>query len=123
MTLNKLTIKQAQAKMEAGEISSIDLTEACLARIKEINDDVKACLSVCEEDALEEARVADKRRAKGEKGSLLGIPYLAKDNIFGTCYRPRVKIIGQEKDFGFYIFKICPTEVCTAEVRTSKFTV
>ena len=81
MNLNKLTIKEAQAKMEAGLMSSVDLTKACLARIKGIDTKVKACLSVCEKDALEEARDADTRRAKGETGSLLGIPYLAKDNI------------------------------------------
>ncbi len=79
--MNKLTIKQAQAKMEAGEISSVDLTKACLVRIKEIDGDVKACLTVCETDALEEARDADTRRSKGETGALLGIPYLTKDNI------------------------------------------
>ncbi len=81
MNLNKLTIKEAQAKMEAGEISSVDLTKACLARIKEIDDNVRACLTVCDDDALEEARNADIKRSKGEKGALLGIPYLAKDNI------------------------------------------
>jgi aspartyl-tRNA(Asn)/glutamyl-tRNA(Gln) amidotransferase subunit A len=81
MNLNKLTIKEAQVKMEAGEISSVDLSKACLSRIKEIDGDLKACLSVCEKDALEEARDADTRRSKGETGELLGIPYLAKDNI------------------------------------------
>lgn len=81
MNLNKLTIKEAQAKMAAGEITSVDLTKACLARIKEIDGDVKACLSVCETEALAEAASADARRVKGETGKLLGIPYLAKDNI------------------------------------------
>ena len=48
--LNTLTIKQAQEKMEAGEITSVELTQACLDRIKSIDDQVKACLTVVEKD-------------------------------------------------------------------------
>jgi len=76
-----LTIKQASQKMAKGEITSVELTKACLARIKEVDKKIKACLTVCEKEALVEAGEADKRRAKGEKGKLLGIPYIAKDNI------------------------------------------
>jgi aspartyl-tRNA(Asn)/glutamyl-tRNA(Gln) amidotransferase subunit A len=81
MKLNELTIKLAQEKLAAGEITSVDLTMACLARIKEVNDKLNACLTVCEEEALVEAKRADERRAAGETGELLGIPYLAKDLI------------------------------------------
>lgn len=81
MQLNQLTIKQAREKLEKGEITSVELTEACLARIKEVDKKINACLAVCKKEALEEAKIADERRAKGEKGELLGIPYLAKMNI------------------------------------------
>ncbi|MCK4539852.1 Asp-tRNA(Asn)/Glu-tRNA(Gln) amidotransferase subunit GatA [Candidatus Parcubacteria bacterium] len=81
MKLNGLTIRQAQEKLETGEITSVDLTRACLDRIKAVDNKVKACLTVCEEEALVEAKKADARRAKGELGDLLGIPYIAKDNI------------------------------------------
>lgn len=64
-----------------GEISSVDLTRACLDRIKKVDDKVKACLTVCAKEALENAKKADERRAKGETGDLLGVPYIAKDNI------------------------------------------
>ena len=67
--------------MAKGEITSVELTKACLARIKEVDKKIKACLTVCEKEALVQAGEADKRRAKGEKGKLLGIPYIAKDNI------------------------------------------
>ena len=79
--LNQLTIKEAREKLLKKEITSVELTEACLNRIKEIDGDIKACLTVCEEEALQEAREADVRIKKGENGDLLGIPYLAKDNI------------------------------------------
>jgi len=81
MNLNELTIKQASEMLDKGEVTSVELTKACLARIKEVDDKIKACLTVCEEEALEEARKADERRANGEKGGLLGVPYLCKDNI------------------------------------------
>jgi aspartyl-tRNA(Asn)/glutamyl-tRNA(Gln) amidotransferase subunit A len=81
MGLNEFTIKQAGEKLDKGEITSVELTKACLARIKEVDGKIKACLKVCEKEALEEAKSADERRAKGEKGPLLGIPYLCKMNI------------------------------------------
>lgn len=81
MKLNELTIKAAQAELEAGEITSVDLTKACLERIKEVDGQIHACLTVCEVEAIAEAKLADERRAKGEKGELLGIPYICKDNI------------------------------------------
>ena len=81
MKLNELTIKQASQKLAKGEITSVELAKACLARIKEADKKIKACLTVCEKEALVEAGEADKRRAKGEGGNLLGVPYIAKDNI------------------------------------------
>jgi aspartyl-tRNA(Asn)/glutamyl-tRNA(Gln) amidotransferase subunit A len=79
--LNQLTIKQASEKLKNGEITSEDLTRACLDRIKERDGEIHACLTVREQEAMEEAKQADKRRENGEDNPLLGIPFLAKDNI------------------------------------------
>jgi aspartyl-tRNA(Asn)/glutamyl-tRNA(Gln) amidotransferase subunit A len=79
--LNKLNIKEAADLLASKEITSVELTQACLAQIKKVDDKIKACLTICEEEALQAAKEADARRAKGETGDLLGIPYLAKDNI------------------------------------------
>ncbi len=79
--LNELTIKQAVEKLDKKEITSVELTKACLDRIKKVNDGLNACLTVCEAEAIAEAEKADKRREKGEKGGLLGVPYICKDNI------------------------------------------
>lgn len=81
MSPNELTIKQAREKLDNGEITSVELTKACLARIKKINKKLNACLTVCEKEAIKEADEADKKIKKGKRGVLLGIPYLAKDNI------------------------------------------
>jgi aspartyl/glutamyl-tRNA(Asn/Gln) amidotransferase, A subunit len=87
MKLNQLTIKQAIEKLDSGEITSVELTQSCLDRIKEVDGQVKALLTICDEDAIAEAKKADERRANGEKGGLLGIPYIAKDNILTAGVR------------------------------------
>ena len=79
--LNQLTIKQAAEKLDKREISSVELTNACLKQIKKNDNKINAYLSVFEETALSQAKKADERRAKGETNELLGIPMAVKDNI------------------------------------------
>jgi aspartyl-tRNA(Asn)/glutamyl-tRNA(Gln) amidotransferase subunit A len=74
-----LTIKQARESLDKGQISSLELTKACLNRIKAQDGEIKACLLVDEVGALAAATLADKRLQSGERSLLLGIPYLAKD--------------------------------------------
>lgn len=81
MNLNELTIKKARAKLDSGEITSRELTEACLMAIKKLDPEIHACLLVDEVGALAAAAQADEKIKAGEKGDLLGIPYLCKDNI------------------------------------------
>ncbi len=99
MRYNELNIVEAQAKLEAGEITSVELTKACLEKIEEVNGDLNAILTVCEVEALEEAEMADERRKNGETGSLLGIPYVAKDNIMTK----EVRTTGASKILDNYI--------------------
>lgn len=79
MKLNFLTIKEAREALDRGDVSSVAITEACLEQIKAKDGQIKACLLVDETGALSAAAAADERLAKGERGPLLGIPYLAKD--------------------------------------------
>jgi len=83
MKLNELTVKEALAKMEAGEITSVQLVEACLARINEVDGRIKACLTVAQKEVLAAAEKADEIRQTRFAADfpLLGIPFLAKDNI------------------------------------------
>ncbi len=87
MSLNILTIKQARQKLDSGEISARAIVIDCLARIREIDPELNACLAVDEKAALAAADEADHRLKSGERGSLLGIPYLAKDNIMTRGWR------------------------------------
>ena len=81
MELNKLTIKEARTLLDSGEIKAKEITLACLKKITECNKVLNACLLVDEAGALLAAEEADKRLESGEKGGLLGIPYLCKDDI------------------------------------------
>src|SRR3954452_20957311 len=81
--LHELTIAEARALLERGEITSVELTQACLDRIVAVDNQVRAFLAIDDESALEQARAADERRTtKGERpGSLQGIPLGIKDVI------------------------------------------
>ncbi len=82
MELHKLTAKKSAEMMEKGEISSLELTRSCLDRIDDVESKIDAFLTITSEQALEQARRSDERRAKGETLGLLdGIPYSIKDNI------------------------------------------
>jgi amidase len=67
--------------LEAGCFTSVNLVNAYLARIAEVNDKLHAVLEV-NPDALEIAAQLDAERASGKtRGPLHGIPILVKDNI------------------------------------------
>ncbi len=82
MKAYELNMKQAMEKLEAKEISASELVKGLLERIKDKEPRVRALNCVCEEQALEEAKKADERRAKGsQKSAFDGIPAIIKDNI------------------------------------------
>src|SRR5271165_204931 len=65
----------------AGEISSRDLVELCLERIKRLDPALNAFRVVLGERALLEAEQADARRGAGAERPLLGVPIAVKDEI------------------------------------------
>ncbi|MCH8174558.1 MAG: Asp-tRNA(Asn)/Glu-tRNA(Gln) amidotransferase subunit GatA [Proteobacteria bacterium] len=77
------TVAELSVALASGDISSVELTQAYLNRIAELNTELNAFITVCDESALDQARAADAARANGEAGALLGIPMAHKD-IFCT---------------------------------------
>ncbi|CAB4687579.1 MAG: Asp-tRNA(Asn)/Glu-tRNA(Gln) amidotransferase subunit GatA [Actinobacteria bacterium] len=68
------------AKLNAGEITSVELTQLHLDRIAAVDTDVHAFLFVNNEGALAQAAEVDVKRAAGEKMSpLAGVPLALKD--------------------------------------------
>jgi len=81
MKLNELTIKEAQTGLREKKFTAVELTQACLNKIKERNAELNAFITVCEESALKEAQLADEMLAQGKAMPLTGIPFAVKDAI------------------------------------------
>ncbi len=82
--LLELDIAEAQRRMDAGTLTSVDLTRAYLARIAAIDDAGPKLGAVIEldPDALRRAALLDRHRKTAfRRGPLYGIPVLIKDNI------------------------------------------
>ena len=76
---NQLTIHEAHKLLMEKKVSSVELTEACLERIKQVEPHVSAIVTVTDELAMEQARRADELIASGDSRPLTGIPTLIKD--------------------------------------------
>ncbi|MGI9331980.1 MAG: Asp-tRNA(Asn)/Glu-tRNA(Gln) amidotransferase subunit GatA [Gammaproteobacteria bacterium] len=73
------SLETLQNLLASGEISSVELAEHFLSRIDEADGSLGTTINVTRELALRQASNADRRRARGENGALLGIPLLHKD--------------------------------------------
>ena len=84
MDLVELTAREAAQLIRDREISSVELTRACLERIAARNDTVHAFVHYDAEFSLEQARLADSTPARSP---LHGIPFAVKD-VIDTCDFP-----------------------------------
>ena len=83
MNLSTLTVHEAQELLCRGEATSVELTEAVLARIEAVDETVKSYVTVTADGARAQAQAADARRAQdgADAPPLLGIPAAIKDVI------------------------------------------
>ena len=81
--MHNQTIAQLSRSLTTGKFSSVELTEYFLRRIREHDGAYNSFITLMEEPALAEARLADKHRAAGNATPLSGIPIAHKD-IFCT---------------------------------------
>jgi aspartyl-tRNA(Asn)/glutamyl-tRNA(Gln) amidotransferase subunit A len=85
MRLNQLTVIEALKGLKEKKFSALELTQACLDRIKAVDDKIKAFLTLCPQQALTQAKKADKEISQDKdiftKKPLLGIPFAVKDNF------------------------------------------
>ena len=78
--LTRRTAAELVAALAAGETTSVELTQASLDRIAEVDGAVHAFLHDDAERELAAARAADERRASGTSASALdGVPIAVKD--------------------------------------------
>ncbi|MEU4762303.1 amidase [Actinosynnema sp. NPDC023794] len=79
--LDAATIPHLVRRMDAGTLTSADLTRAYLRRIETVDREVRSVVALNPE-ALAQAAESDRRRRQGRaKGLMDGIPVLLKDNI------------------------------------------
>lgn len=79
-TLWKMTARAQATAVRTGEVSAVELAEAHLARIAEVNPAVNAVTQLLAELALGEAARTDRGRAAGERlGPLAGVPFTVKE--------------------------------------------
>lgn len=82
MDLTNLSISEVISALENRDVSSREVTQACLDQIERTEPELNALITVCAEDALRAADKVDEKRARGEKlGRLAGVPGIIKDNI------------------------------------------
>jgi len=80
MALHAMSATELVSQLDAGEITSVELTTAYLDRIKQVDGQVGAFLKVTNEKALAKAEEIDARRKAGKPvGRLAGIPVAIKD--------------------------------------------
>ena len=95
--LNTLTIAEARDKLRAGEVTSSELTEACLKAIEGAGA-LNAFVHNTPEIAREQAKFADARLQKGDDAPMCGIPLGIKD-LFCTKGVPSQAASGILKGF------------------------
>src|SRR5580692_12374238 len=71
-----LSLAEAGAKLRARQLSSVDLTRACIQRIDIYNRQLNAFITVAKPEALAAAERADSEMKAGRyRGPLHGIPF------------------------------------------------
>ncbi|UJP00917.1 MAG: Asp-tRNA(Asn)/Glu-tRNA(Gln) amidotransferase GatCAB subunit A, partial [Nitrosomonas sp.] len=73
------SLKQLSIQLAGKKISSTELTSEFLQRIKQLNPEYNAFITVNEDLSLAQARAADQMIAAGQAGPLTGIPIAQKD--------------------------------------------
>lgn len=80
--LTQLTLSEAADLVRRKAVSPVELTQACLARIYQLNPVLNAFITVTDEGALNQARQAEGEIQRGHyRGPLHGIPIALKDLI------------------------------------------
>ncbi len=81
MSAQRASLRELRDALDAKHVSAVELAEECLRRVAASS--LNAFIDVQPERTLEQARQADARRARGERGALLGVPLAHKD-VFVT---------------------------------------
>src|SRR4030095_15975214 len=77
-----MTIEEFARSLRAGEVTTLETTNACLRRIDELQPSLNAFIRVMADEARRDAETADRDLAAGrDRGPLHGVPIAVKDII------------------------------------------
>jgi aspartyl-tRNA(Asn)/glutamyl-tRNA(Gln) amidotransferase subunit A len=81
--LHERSLLEVAGMLDRGEVTSVELTEASLARIESLDGDLNCFITVDRDGALAAAQRADAERAAGlpDRSPLHGVPVAVKDNL------------------------------------------
>jgi aspartyl-tRNA(Asn)/glutamyl-tRNA(Gln) amidotransferase subunit A len=89
--LLKLTISELAPKIQSGQVSPVELTEAALAQAHRLQPTLNSFITILDEQAMSQAHQMEDALAKGDyRGPLHGIPIGIKDNIATAGIRTTV---------------------------------
>ena len=77
------SLREMSRALADGQVSSLELTQDHLARVKEVDSRLNSFITLTEETAITHATAADTLRGQGDKRPTLGLPMAHKD-IFCT---------------------------------------
>lgn len=82
MEPSRMSAVDTARALAAGDLPAVEVAEACLARVAEVDDDVQAWTCLDPEHVRAQARELDERRERGEAiGPLHGLPVGVKDIV------------------------------------------
>ena len=73
------SLKSLSQMLAKKEVSSVEMTQTFLARIKQYNPSINAYITVDEDKSIQQAKAADTMIATGKAQPLTGIPFAQKD--------------------------------------------
>ena len=79
--LTSLSIRESRELLDSGDVTSVELTEAYLERIGNVENKINSFTAVTSDNALIGAKAADEMISQGDQTTLTGIPMQLKDNI------------------------------------------
>ena len=81
--MHNKSVAELSRELESGKVSSVELAQQFLDRLKQEDSKLNSFITVTEEQALADAKAADEQRAAGNATVWTGIPFAHKD-IFCT---------------------------------------
>ena len=82
LDIEKLTVAQVCRQIKSRKVSPVDLTNMLFRRIERLNPALNAYLTLTKDQALADAKIAEKEIRRGYyRSALHGVPFAIKDNI------------------------------------------